>query len=289
MRSIAPTTCTLTPVTTTINSQSDMTGLANCVVVDGSIMLSSSTPSNITLNGIQNITGDLIAVGAGSLALISSSTLTAISGSLTLQNLQSLQLLDFPELVNIGTINWYMLPKLTVLVFGGTILGSNVTITGTSLQIVPDIRPTQFLYIQDNPDLANITIQSTSLTIGLIVSQNGGTSSFPNLTWATNITAGGGSNANFPALVAVNNSLVLDTTSISDFNASQLQTIGSVSEGLGDFSVMSNPDMTSCELPSLQSVGGALQIVGNAGLSILAFPSLQTIGQNSILSGGIST
>lgn len=266
-----------------------MTGLASCVVIDGSIVLSPSATGTITLDGPQGITGDLVASSANNLSIISSGTLTTISGKFSLTNLNLLQVVNFPALVNIGTLEWLVLPALVSrLAFGGVITVKSVTIYSTGLSLIPDVQPTEIFNMSHNIRMGDTTVKSTHLSTLLSLESNSGVFSFPNLTWAAKITAENGVQLSLPSLLTVNGSFTLNTMSMSSLDARSLQSVGSVSAGIGDFHVTSNAGLTNWTLDSLQSVGGSLQIVGNAVLNTIDLPALTTIGENSILSGGIS-
>ncbi|KAF4628615.1 hypothetical protein G7Y89_g9534 [Cudoniella acicularis] len=278
--------------TTTITSQHDASALQNCVVIDGSILLSPSAQGPIIMDGPQNITGNVVVVNTGLLTGFTSSSISTISGNWTLSNLSSLYVIDLPNLSAVGNLAWTTLPGMC---WGtaGPITTNSMTISDTSSRNLIDItNATGSLNISNNPNVADFPFNTTPICGSLNIHSNGVAKfSFPNLIWANNITATVVTKLSFPNLATVNGPLSIYEYGDTSINVPQLSTIGNYLNGvvLGSLTIMSNPQLTSLGLNSLQAIKGNLSITGNGALRSMALTPLEFVGANVVLEGDIST
>lgn len=280
--------------TATINSQTDATALADCSTISGSVLVSSSASGTISIDGPQQIKGDLICENAGGLTSLTSSSINAISGAFTLNNLTLLSTLGFTDLETVGTIGWTALPALSQLTFTSVVTSaSSVTISNTFLSTLDGINlgTVETLQIDNNNRLKTFSTQVANITSGADISANGESLvvEFPNLIWAANLTFRNVSSVSIPSLAVINGSLGFYGNYLTSIAAPNLTAVGSTATGQGSFSVVSNSALTSLSVPVLATIGGADQIQDNYALSNISFPVLTTVGGAIQFSGNFTT
>lgn len=105
--SIATPSTSCTSSNFTINSVSDAASLANCSTLLGDVIISHSDPliEDIDISGPANINGDLIMENTLRTYSLSSTSLTSITGTLALTNVDSINL-TMPALTRVGSIHF---------------------------------------------------------------------------------------------------------------------------------------------------------------------------------------
>jgi len=269
--------------TATINSQADATALASsCSTVSGSVAISSSVAGSIALDGIQQIKGDLICVGAVNLTSLSGSTLNAITGTMQLTSLTIMSTLQFPVLSSVGAIQWTTLNAIQQLTFTtGISQAKSVFITDTALTTLDGINLNTVgsLEITNNAYLRTISTQVANITSALTISANGPNLNltFPNLIFAYNMTVRNVSSLTIPSLAAVNTTFGVYGSYMTSIMAPNLTQVG------GDLAIVANSALTNVSMPQLTSVGGGFLIANNTDLlDIDGFGSLQSTGAVSM-------
>jgi len=271
--------------TTTIQSQADATAIAACRIYQGSIAIAESTVDNIDLSGLSSITGDLIANNATQITQLTASQLSVIGGAFNLQDMTRLSTLNFPSLVNVGSILWTGLPALQQLAFTqGVQQLKSLDIENTQLNSLTGInlQTAGSITITNNYFLNDITMQLGNVTEQLTISYNGAklAVSLPNLIWANNATIRGADTISTPSLSSVNGSLGFYMGTFTDYAAPNLTNVG------GALSFVSNGAVSNISMPQLTTVGSALYIVNDTSLlTIDGFPALKTVGGNVLAVG----
>ncbi|KAK3673731.1 cell wall protein Ecm33 [Recurvomyces mirabilis] len=264
--------------TTTIQSQGDATALAACQTFTGSIAIASTAVNQIALDGIQRISGSLIANNVTQVTALSGSSLTQIDDSFMLNGLTILTSLNFPRLEAVDTIDWEALPALQGLSFTtGVQQASQVSIQNTQLQSLSGInlQIVQQMTIANNPYLNEINMQLGNISQSLILEANGRnvSATFPNLEWAFNMTFRNVSQVSIPSLASINGSMGFYANFFSSLAAPNLTSIGQT------LSFVSNEALTNLSFPELTTVGGGLQVANNTDLqTINGFSALKTVG-----------
>jgi len=274
--------------TATVNSQADATALADCPTISGSLLISSTASGVISLDGPQQITGDLIAMNAGQLTSLTSSTIGSIGGTFNLNNMTLLSTLQFSVLQVVESISWIALPALPQLSFTATISqATSVLITNTFLSTLDGINlaTVATLNINNNNRLKTFSTQVANITQLLNIDSNGRSLdvSFPNLIWAANMTFRNCSSISMPSLATVNGSLGFYENFMTNVIAPNLTSTGK------DLAFVANPDFANLSMPLLQSVGGGVLIANNSDLDGIGFPSLTFVGGAIDLSGNFTT
>jgi hypothetical protein len=264
--------------TTTIQNAGDASALASCQTFSGSIALATGTTDAIALDGIQRITGSLIASNVTQITQLSGDSLARIDDTFTLNGLTILSTLNFPRLEIVDNIDWQALPALQGLSFTtGIQQASTVSIQNTQLNNLDGInlQVVDQMTIANNNYLDEINMQLGNISQALILEANGRnvSATFPNLEWAYNITFRNVSTVSIPSLASINGSMGFYANFFESVSAPNLTTVG------GTLSFVSNEDMTNASFPELKTVGGGLQVANNTALeNIDGFPALQTVG-----------
>ncbi|CAG9956392.1 unnamed protein product [Clonostachys rosea f. rosea IK726] len=103
-----------------ISSQDDADKLGKCTEYTGDVGLSPSASGNLTVSGLEKITGKLLTESAGdksaSLVGITFEKLATVEGSVSVSSVDSLQFVSFPALTTVGgDIEISSLPELNTL------------------------------------------------------------------------------------------------------------------------------------------------------------------------------
>ncbi len=149
----------------TIFSSADAEQLAGCQVYDGNVIIDSSVSGSVQLNGVQQITGDLICKNATELTALSSDNLTTIAGTFDLERLIILSTLQFDELAGVSQISWNALPALQHLKFArGISQADYVSISDTVLLTLEGITLTAVAGIDLNNNQFLVTVSLNDLS-----------------------------------------------------------------------------------------------------------------------------
>lgn len=280
--------------TATINSQADATAFASCSTISGSIVVSSAASGVISIDGPQQITGDLTCENAGGLTSLGSTSIGSIGGTFTLNNLTLLSTLSMSDLTSVKTIAWTALPALSSLTFPATVSSAtSVTISNTFLSTLDGINlgTVATLQIDNNNRLKTFSTQVANITSAVNINSNGNSLevSFPNLIWAANMTLRNVSSISIPSLATINGSLGFYGNYMTDIAAPNLTAVGSTATGQGSLAFVANGKLANISMPLLSTVGGADQIANNTDLTGISFPALTIVGGAIDFSGNFST
>ncbi len=287
MAMIAQSSCS-NAATTTLQSAGDASALAACSTFSGSIAIATGATDQMALDGIRTITGSLTADNATQLTGLSGSSLEIIADSFSLSSLTVLTTLNFPRLVEVGTMDWTALPALQGLSFTtGVQQAGSVSIQNTQLNTLDGInlQKVDQMTIANNPYLNVINMQLGNITQSLIIEANGRnvSATFPNLEWAYNMTFRNVSQISIPSLASINGSMGFYNNFFSSISGPNLTTVG------GSLSFVSNEAMTNLSFPELTTVGGGLQVANNTALqSVDGFGALKTVGGALDFNGNFS-
>jgi len=275
--------------TATINSQADATALASsCSTVNGDISIGSTITGAISLDGIQQIKGDLSCIGAVNMTGLSGKDLNSIGGTMTLTSLTILSTLSFPSLTSVKSIQWAHLNGLQQLTFTqGISTADAIMITDTQLNSLDGInlQTVQSMDINNNPYLHLLSTQVANITQSLTIDANAQDLKveFPNLIFAYNMTLRNISSISIPSLASVNTTLGFYGDYLTSVMAPNLTFVG------GDLALIANAELTNISFPALVTVGGGVTIANNSALmTIDGFSSLKTTGAIN-MSGNFST
>ncbi|KAK5138317.1 hypothetical protein LTR08_003378 [Meristemomyces frigidus] len=263
--------------TTTIQNAGDASALASCTTFSGSIAIATGTTDSIAINGVQSITGSLVATNVTQMTQLSADSLTTIGASFTLADLTILSTLNFPRLSDVETIDWEALPALQGLSFTTGVQTANaLSIVNTQLNTLDGInlQTVDTMVISNNPYLEDVTMQLGNVSTSMLIYANGRNVSaiFPNLEWAATLVFRNVSAVSIPSLASVNNSMGFYSNFFDTIAAPNLTSVG------GSLSFVSNTDVTKISFPELTTVGGGLQVANNTALETIdGFPDVKTV------------
>ncbi|RKF76066.1 Protein ecm33 [Golovinomyces cichoracearum] len=280
--------------TVTINSQADVSAISSCSTINGNIVIGPSASGVISIDGPQQLMGNLICEDAGGLTSLGSMTIGSIGGTFGLKNLTLLSTLSMGSLKSASTINWVALPALSQLNFPATITkAKSVTISNTFLSTLDGINleTVQTLQIDNNNRLKTFSTQIANVTSSLNINSNGNNLdvSFPNLVRAANMTFRNVSTISIPSLATVEGSLGFYGNYMPSISAPNITSVGSKADGQGSLALVANSKMSNISMPLLKTVGGAVQIANNSALTGISFPALTYVGGAIDFSGNFST
>ncbi|KAF7858616.1 hypothetical protein EAF04_009216 [Stromatinia cepivora] len=291
---VAATNSICSQSTATINSAADATALADCKTIKGDVVVSPSAAGTIQLDGPEEINGNLIVENNGAITSLSSTSISTITGTFSLNNLTLLSTLQFNDLDTVDKIFWAALPALSALTFPSSVsTASSVIITNTFLNTLDGINlnTVDTLDINNNNRLRTFSTQVGNVTTLLNIDSNGRNLdvSLPNLVWAANITLRNVSSVSIPSLAVVNGSLGFYGNYFPSVSAPNLTSVGNTANGQGGFAFVANPSLANITIPMLQTVGGAFQIANNSALGAIDFPKLTQVGGAIDFSGNFTT
>ncbi|OJJ44755.1 hypothetical protein ASPZODRAFT_27392 [Penicilliopsis zonata CBS 506.65] len=274
--------------TVTISSQSDADDYASCTTIRADVTLSESISGDISLSGIEQITGSLSCTGASNLTSLTAASLNTIGDKFTLNGLTTLSALTMADLTSVGSIDWEALPNLQTLSFtAGVSTADSVIITNTGLTTLDGIslETVGEFSITDNTALTTVNVNelknATSL-INFAGNDNSLEVDFPNLGTGTNMTFRNVSSVLVPSLTTLSGELGFWGNTFKKFSAPNLTTTG-------DLVFDDNPDLTNISMPVLTTVNGGFEIIVNDKLSVISFPDLETVTGAVDFSGEFDT
>ncbi|KAI1173148.1 GPI-anchored cell wall organization protein ecm33 [Nemania sp. FL0916] len=276
---VAAVGCKDDPVT--VNNQADATAAADCSSIANDLVLDVRAGPGIDLGGrLTEVKGNFIVKNNGILQTLQSSSLETIGGAFQLQNVTSLYSLQFPELTEVGSIDWSTLRSLSEPTFGnpGITKAQSVVIADTVLTNLDgiNIQELSMMNINNNQRLSKFSTSIKTLSDALYVSANAlnMTMEMPNLEWIANMTIANVSTFAVPSLKAVNGSMRFNSNYFTNFLAANLTEIHD-----GDLSFVSNPQLQNISIPLLKRVGGGVTIANNTDLTkIDGLGSLEDVG-----------
>jgi len=262
--------------TTTISSAAEATALNSCTKFTGSIAIDPSVAGALTLDGIDQLDGDLFVENAVNLTSLSAPSMNSISGKMDLASLTILSTLSFPSLKSIGEIAWDNLPALQTLTFTDTVTSCPViSISDTQLNSLDGINletGTSWT-IANNRFLKTISTQMANLTGAFNIDSNGQDLAIelPNLVSAGSLIFRNTSSVSIPSLASVNGTLGFYENYLTTISAPNLTTV------TGQLAFVANPSLSNITMDSLTTVQG-FQIANNSALlKVDGFQSLKKI------------
>ncbi|KAI1126311.1 GPI-anchored cell wall organization protein ecm33 [Nemania abortiva] len=264
-----------------INSQADATQAGACSTIANDVVFGTSAGPNIDLSGkLTEIGGSLTVKNNGILQSLQSTSLQTIGGAFQLNNVTSLYSLVFPDLSEVGSIDWTTLSSLSEPTFGnpGVTKAQSVLVADTSVSNLDGINVQELtdMNINNNRRLSKFSTSIKTLSNALYVNANAlnMTMEMPNLEWIANMTIANVSTFAVPSLKAVNGSMRFDSNYFTEFIAANLTEIHD-----GDLSFVSNPQLQNISIPLLTRVGGGVTIANNTDLEkIDGLGSLEDVG-----------
>lgn len=270
-----PSSCSISSGSTA-TAQSDLNQYTGCSKLSGDLLISGPM-GNIDLGQIEDVEGSVNIFNSSNLIVISGNSLEKVSGEFRVEKMTLLQNLMVPKLGSVGSLTLITLPAISTL---NTNLSSAeiVTISDTSLSeldALKDLKSVKVLNINNNKGLEDIDLDLESVDEALEISYNGrGTQvEFDHLSSANNITLRDVAKVTFPELSTVNSSLGFINNTFEELSIPLLKKVG------GTFSLISNDDLSSVKFPNLTTVNGGFIVVNNTDLTMISgFSNLESVG-----------
>jgi hypothetical protein len=287
----------------TIESQAAADALNKCGTITGNVNIQGNDLTQITLNGIEIINGNLATSSCDGLQTIMAPVLSQISNNFTLSSLPLLASLNFPLLDNVnGGIYWDTLPELTDVSFGnltvpshglpGTNVDGDISISNTGLSRLGFLNFTHYsnpaaIWIKGNQQLNNVNLTGLSWGSNSLAIVNNGPSAqifLPDLRSVGAITIGNAGHIYIPSLSETSASIEISNNTIDVFLAPNLTDIG------GSLIVRNNDLLDDLSIPLLTSVKGDITVANNTVLHMINdLDQLWFCQGNISLSGDFST
>lgn len=252
------------------------------------MVIAPQTNGQISINGVQSISGDLTVLNVTQLTSLSADQLSEIGGTWHMEDLTILANLQFDSLQSVGDIQWLALPALQSLSFSqGIQKAKSVLISNTQLNNIDGIELQQVgdFNINNNGFMADINVNNLKNITGITNFAANGQDlkiSFPNLIGAGNMTFRNVSGVSVPSLKRVGGALGLISNTLSSFLAPNLTVID------GSLVLLDNENLNNVSFPVLQGINGGFGVAANNKLSDLGgFPGLQVVSGAVDVSGSI--
>jgi hypothetical protein len=273
----ATSTCTVSGGTTTVNSQADATGLANCKTVKGSVVVTKDVAGDFQISGPLIITGDLKIEDNSKINSIGSETLEQIGGEFKISKTTQLNSISMPKLTQVNKLTWQSIGNPAEMGITQLNKVDEVTISDTKLRSIDAINVTSIssMNLDNNQFITKYEPAIKEIKKELNIHANGLDMevSFPNLIWALNVAVSDVSKISFPSLAIVNGSARFDDNKFDSFSFPNL-----TSTTNGDISFVGNENMQNLTFPKLTKIGGGLLIANNTALEEISdFPLLETV------------
>jgi hypothetical protein len=254
----------------------------------GSIAIATGTTDDIALDGLRQLSGNLVGTENSNIKRISAADLESLDGEMQFDGLTRLYNIGFPKLKSIDSIKWNALPKLQGVGFTAEVeKAKKVDIQNTGLRNLKgiNIEQAETLFIANNGYITEISMQLANVTKGLTFAENNETLKveLPNLTWAANLTFRFCASVSLPSLQGCNGSLGLYNNGFESFSAPNLTAVGQA------LALAKNEKLSNMTFPQLTKITDNLQIANNSALlEITGLPELKSIGGAFDISGNMS-
>ncbi|KAE9369858.1 hypothetical protein N431DRAFT_414184 [Stipitochalara longipes BDJ] len=262
-----------------IDSQAAADALSNCSIVTGNVNIQGNGLTQIALDGVETINGNLAASSCDGLQTITAPVLSQISNNFTLSGLPLLASLDFPLLDNVkGGIYWDTMSELTDVWFGnltttshglpGANVDGDISILSTGLSSLAFLNFTHYsdpdmIWIKGNKQLDIVNL--TGLSWGsksLEIIDNGPSAQIflPDMRSVGSMAIGNAGHIYIPSLAEISGIIEISNNSIDGFLAPNLTDID------GGLVVQNNNLLANLSIPLLTSVKGDITVANNTDL-----------------------
>lgn len=259
-----------------ISSQGDADKYSSCKTLKGDVKISSDASNTISLNGVQEIEGSLIANNATDLSGIQAPQLQSIGDKFELKSLTTLSTLSMDSLTSVGSIDWEALPAIQTLDFSkGISKADKVEITNTGLTNLDGISLSNVgnLDITENRYMKSVNLNGLTKSTGLINfagNQDNLEVELPKLISGSNMTFRNVSTVSCPSLANLTGQLGFWGDGFTSFSAPNLTESS-------DLTFIGNKNAKNISMPKLETVDGGFHISKNDKLKSISFPELQQV------------
>ncbi|KAI9249997.1 hypothetical protein BY458DRAFT_559827 [Sporodiniella umbellata] len=267
-------------------NQLDLDSIKHCKTFEGTITVDKiGVAPMLTMEGVENLVGDLFLSNNADLGGFSAPHLKTVEGQVRIENHTILRKAEFPQLTQVNSMTFSVLPALDALQFpAGLSKIGTFKIEDTKVPKVDGFKPESIgsLTLTHNNYMQAFDFSSVKQANEVHITGNNPEMVFnaPNL---NSLQAGSFLNLGelkMPALTTVQSDFFFHDNQFSMLSLDSLQTVG------GTFTIVSNKKLTGVSFKKLDLVSGALSIGDNGQLmSIEGFPSLREIHGTLDLAG----
>lgn len=271
----------------TINTANDLLSISDCSIVSGSLVIQAFDTDLLSLGSIIKVNGNLLIKNASKVVRIEALELQSVAGTFELNTLTSLNDVSFPKLQSVDTMKWKVLPILSSVNLDAGIKEINsVILSDTSLTAFGgfNVDTLKTLQINNNRflDLIDSSVKEVSGDILVAANANGAKLHLPELKWVKNIMIKNIDDVDLKSLQVVEGSAEFIENTQSELKVAKLKSVGKT------LSIIKNQQLVTIEFPALSEISGGLMVIKNDRINEVAFlPSLKSVGGAVELEGNI--
>ncbi|KAG1473403.1 hypothetical protein G6F56_000969 [Rhizopus delemar] len=271
-------------------NQLDLDSIKHCKTFQGIITIDKmGTAPMLTMEGVENLKGDLLLSNNAELGGFSAPNLKTVEGQVKIENHTILKKVEFPQLTEVNSMTYSVLPALEVIQFpaGLTKVGS-MKIEDTKAPKIDGFKPENIgtFVLAHNNYMQTFDFSSVKQATDMHVTGNNPEMVFnaPSLTDMQGGTFLNLGQLQMPVLTTVRSDFSLHDNQFTMLNLDSLLNIG------GTFTVVNNNKLTEMSFKKLDLISGALSVGNNSQLiSIEGFPSLKEIHGTLDLAGNFES
>lgn len=270
---------------TTMSVASEISSLASCSTLEGDIVITGTDYSELDWSKVESIGANVLIEDSSNVTTVNLSNLKEIGGSLELNMLTSVQLLDMSLLTSANELYIISLTNLDSLTMNSSCVVTSFTLSNTkvtSVDSLMDYTTVGTLNINNNAEITLIELldlETVDLWLVLAANSPDADISLPKLTTAANLELQDVSLALIPKLENISETLVLTNNNWEAFTLEKLYSVGVAIQ------VLKNDAMKSFLLPDLSYINGSLEITNNTELNNIDLDNLETISGATTISG----
>ncbi|KAL9548681.1 hypothetical protein MBANPS3_005569 [Mucor bainieri] len=272
-----------------VMAQADLDTIKTCKIFKGTIDIDHMTATQLKMDGVEQLIGDLVMNGNVDLEKFSAPELQKVDGSIKIENHTILNKVEFPKLTEAKTFSMAVLPALEVINFpAGLTKVNSMRIEDTRAPKVDGFRPEtiESFTLLSNNYMKSFDFNSVKEVTGemLVLGNNKlmtfEASQLATLKMATFLNL---AQIDMPALTNVKSDLSFHENELTVLNLDKVELIG------GTMTIANNNKLTETSFKNLARIDGALSIGNNTQLtSIEGFPKLTEIHGTVDLAGGFN-
>ncbi|GAA5798146.1 hypothetical protein HPULCUR_003546 [Helicostylum pulchrum] len=272
-----------------IVNQADLDAIKSCTIFKGVITIDTAPVAHLRMEGIQQLTGDLMMSGNVDMVSFSAPNLQKVDGHVKIINHTILNKLEFPLLTEVNGFHLAVLPALEKIGFpAGLTKVNSIRIEDTRAPSIDGFKPetVESFTLLSNKYMKSFDFTSVKDVTGDMLLLGNNPALVFNAEQLGSIKTGTFLNVaelQMPALTLVKSDVSFHENEFTSLTMDKLERIG------GTVTIANNNKLTETSFKSLTVVNGALSIGNNTQLtSIDGFPVLSEIHGMADLAGGFA-
>ncbi|KAI8645744.1 hypothetical protein BD408DRAFT_480484 [Parasitella parasitica] len=272
-----------------VMAQADLDTIKTCKIFKGTIDIDHMTATQLKMEGVEQLIGDLLLNGNADLEKFSAPELQKVDGTIKIENHTILNKVELPKLTEATTFSMAVLPALETISFpAGLSKVKSMRIEDTRAPKVDGFRPETLdsFTLLSNNYMKSFDFNSVKEVTGdMLLLGNNKLMTFEanqlaTIKMATFLNL---AQVDMPALANVKSDLSFHENELTVLNLDRVEFIG------GTMTIANNNKLTETSFKNLTRIDGALSIGNNTQLaSIDGFPKLAEIHGTVDLAGGFN-